>query len=151
MLELCKREEPREIAAPGAREMMDALHAARQEIAQLADGQARMMSVLLAQQEELSRLRRAMTSVRVTRAQELALGEAIRKRARELARQEGMPEAAARRIGQAIRVTLRETSGARAMGDLQAGQYDAAMQMIGTWRMAGALRRIRKEVQEDDD
>ena len=110
-------------------------------IAQLCEGQARIVSMLLAQQAELSRLTQALSTMRVSRTQELSLGEAA-----QLATQEGLPRAAGKRIAAAIRTTLRETTGARAMGDLQAAQFERAMTIIGTWRMEGALRRIKREV-----
>ena len=115
-------------------------------IAQLCEGQARIVSMLLAQQAELSRLTQALATVRVSRTQERTLGEAVRRRAAQLAAQEGMPKTAGKRIAAAIRTTLREATGARAMGDLQAAQFERAMTIIGTWRMEGALRRIKREV-----
>lgn len=115
-------------------------------IEQLCKGQAQIVSMLLAQQAELSRLTRALSTVRVSRAQELAISGAIRKRAAQLAQSEGLPSDAGKRIAAAIRTTLREATGARAMGDLQAAQFDRAMEIVTTWRMEGALRRIRREV-----
>ena len=115
-------------------------------IAQLCEGQARIVSMLLAQQAELSRLTQALSTMRVSRTQERSLGEAVRRRAAQLATQEGLPRAAGKRIAAAIRTTLRETTGARATGDLQAAQFDRAMEIVSTWRMEGALRRIRREV-----
>lgn len=117
-------------------------------IEQLCEGQARIVSMLLAQQAELSRLTQALSTMRVSRTQERSLGEAVRRRAAQLAAQEGMPKTAGKRIAAAIRVTLREATGARAMGDLQAAQFDRAMAIIGTWRMEGALRRIRREAEK---
>ena len=115
-------------------------------IEQLCKGQAQIVSMLLAQQAELSRLTRALSTVRVSRAQELALGAAIRRRAAQLADAEGLPRDAGKRIAAAIRTTLREATGARATGDLQAAQFDRAMEIVTAWRMEGALRRIRREV-----
>ena len=115
-------------------------------IEQLCKGQAQIVSMLLAQQAELSRLTRALSTVRVSRAQELALGAAIRRRAAQLADAEGLPRDAGKRIAAAIRTTLREATGARAMGDLQAAQFDRAMEIVNTWRMEGALRRIKREM-----
>ena len=119
-------------------------------IAQLCEGQARIVSMLLAQQAELSRLTQALSTMRVSRTQERSLGEAVRRRAAQLATQEGLPRAAGKRIAAAIRTTLREATGARAMGDLQAAQFERAMTIIGTWRMEGALRRIKREVSARD-
>ena len=115
-------------------------------IAQLCEGQARIVSMLLAQQAELSRLTQALSTMRVSRTQERSLCEAVRRRAAQLAAQEGLPRAAGKRIAAAIRTTLRETTGARAMGDLQAAQFDRALEIVSTWRMEGALRRIKREV-----
>lgn len=72
--------------------------------------------------------------------------EAITARAAMLSRTEDMP-GCERRIAGAIRKTLRETTGARAIGDLQAAQFDRAMEMVAGWKMTGALRKIRREVQ----
>ena len=119
-------------------------------IAQLCEGQARIVSMLLAQQAELSRLTQALATMRVSRTQELAIGEAVRRRAAQLAAQEGLPRAAGKRIAAAIRTTLREATGARAMGDIQAAQFERAMTIIGSWRMEGALRRIKREVSDDE-
>lgn len=110
----------------------------------LCDGQARIVSMLLSQQAEIARLAKALSTVRITRTQELAIQSAIRRRAAELATAEGMPKAAAKRIASAIRVTLREATGVRAVGDLQAAQFERAMDIATAWRMEGALRRIRK-------
>ena len=120
-------------------------------IAQLCEGQARIVSMLLAQQAEISRLAQALSTVRISRTQELALQAAVRRRAAQLATQEGLPAAAAPRIANAIRVTLRETTGVRAAGDLQAAQFDRAMGIVTGWRMDGALRRIRRETAKGDD
>ena len=110
----------------------------------LCDGQARIVSMLLSQQAEIARLAKALSTVRITRTQELAIQSAIRRRAAELAAAEGMPKAAAKRIASAIRVTLREATGVRAVGDLQAAQFERAMDIATAWRMEGALRRIRR-------
>ena len=114
------------------------------ELHALREGQAQLMSVLLAQQSELSRLAGALATVRISRTQEIALGSAIKARASLLARTENLP-GCERRIAGAIRTTIRETTGARAIGDLQAGQYDRTMEMVNGWHMGGALRRIRRE------
>lgn len=113
----------------------------------LCDGQARVMQAVLAQQAEIARLNRALAMMRVTRTQEAALCAAIRARAKLLAAREGL-RGAENSIAAAIRATLRETTGARAMGDVQASQYEAAMRVIAGWDMAGALRRIRKAREE---
>lgn len=123
------------------REMLTQLQALREDM-------ARMTSAILAQQSELAKLNAALSLVRVSRTQELAIGEAIRARAKEIARMEMLPDGAERRIASAIRATIRETTGARAIGDIQASRYEKVMALIGTWRMAGALRRIRKSMED---
>ena len=115
------------------------------QMEQLLESQQRIMSVLLAQQQEISKLTAALATVRISRTQEIAMKEAITARAALLRRQEGMPEGCERRIAGAIRTTLRETTGARAIGDLQSSQFDRAMEMVNAWHMNGALRRIARE------
>ena len=116
------------------------------QMQQLMGMQQQIMSALLAQQQEISKLTAALATVRISRTQELAMKEAITARAAWLARTEDMPSSE-RRIAGAIRKTLRETTGARAIGDLQAAQFDRAMEMVAEWKMTGALRKIRREVQ----
>ena len=116
------------------------------QMQQLMGMQQQIMSALLAQQQEISKLTAALATVRISRTQELAMKEAIMARAAWLARTEDMPSSE-RRIAGAIRKTLRETTGARAIGDLQAAQFDRAMEMVAGWKMTGALRKIRREVQ----
>lgn len=116
------------------------------EIGSLREGQAKMMSVLLAQQSELAKLSRALATVRISRTQEIAMQSAIKARAAQLARDEALC-GCERQIAAAIRTTLRETTGARAIGDLQAGQFERAMELVTAWRLAGALRRIRRETE----
>lgn len=117
------------------------------DMQELRNGMAQMMSAILTQQGEIAKLNRALSLVRVSRTQELALCEAIRARARELRRTEAMPESAERRIAGAIRSTIREATGARAIGDIQAAQFESTMTLIGSWYMKGALRRIRRETE----
>ncbi|MGN1006481.1 MAG: hypothetical protein ACI4O8_08200 [Aristaeellaceae bacterium] len=119
------------------------------QMQQLMGMQRQIMSALLAQQQEISKLTAALATVRISRTQELAMREAITARAAMLARTEDMPSSE-RRIAGAIRKTLRETTGARAIGDLQAAQFDRAMEMVGSWHMTGALRKIRREVQQHE-
>lgn len=116
------------------------------QMQQLMGMQQQIMSALLAQQQEISKLTAALATVRISRTQELAMKEAITARAAWLARTEDMPSSE-RRIAGAIRKTLRETTGARAIGDLQAAQFDRAMEMVAGWKMTGALRKIRREAQ----
>lgn len=126
----------------GEQAMLAQVQALRRETAQLA-------GAILAQQSELAKLNHALSLIRVSRTQELAIQEAIRARAREIMRVEGLPAGADRRIAQAIRSTIRETTGARAAGDIQASQFDRVMSLVGTWRMAGALRRIRRSMEDN--
>ena len=128
---------------------MERLAAVSADIQELLRGQQRMIAVLLAQQAQIEKLNAALLTVRISRAQEGALREAIHARARELAAREGMPETAWRKIASAIRTTLRETAGIRAAGELPSGQFDRAMEMVRTWQMAGALRKIRREMRGD--
>ena len=106
--------------------------------------QQSIMSALLAQQQEISKLTQALSTVRISRTQEIAMKEAVNARAAMLARTERL-EGSERKIAGAIRTTIRETTGARAIGDLQSSQFDRAMDMVNTWHMSGALRRIRRE------
>lgn len=119
------------------------------QMQQLMGMQQQIMSALLAQQQEISKLTAALATVRISRTQEIAMKEAITARSAQLAREETMP-GCERRIAGAIRRTLRETTGARAIGDLQSSQFDRAMEMVGSWRMSGALRRIRREAEQND-
>lgn len=108
----------------------------------------RVLSVLIAQQGQIEKLNQALATVRISRTQEMALKDAIKRRAKQVAERENMGKGAERRIAGAIRVTIRETTGARAIGDLAAGQYDRTLLMVGDWYMAGALRRIRREMEK---
>lgn len=117
------------------------------EVRGLVDLVARLQSLIVSQGGDIAELRQAMATVRVSRTQELAINEAIRTRARELAASELLP-GQERRIAAAIRSTLRATTGARASGDVQASQFDNVIEMISGWYMRGALRRIRKIVEE---
>jgi len=118
------------------------------QMQQMMGMQQQIMSALLAQQQEISKLTAALATVRISRTQEIAMKEAISARAAQLAREEELP-GCERRIAGAIRRTLRETTGARAIGDLQSSQFDRAMDMVSAWRMSGALRRIRREAEQD--
>lgn len=115
------------------------------QMQQMMAMQQQILSALLSQQQEISRLSAALSTVRISRTQEIAMKEAISARAAMLARTEGL-SGMERRIAGAIRTTLRETTGARAIGDLQASQFERAMDMVSGWYMSGALRRIRREV-----
>lgn len=118
--------------------------ALRTDMQALLRGQQQMISVLIAQQAQIEKLNLALGTVRISRTQELALQEAVRMRAKQICRSEGLP-GAERRVAGAIRTTLREATGVRAMGEVQAGQYDRAMSLVCSWHMAGAIRRIRRE------
>lgn len=113
-------------------------------------GMEAIQGALLAQASEIARLNRALDAVRVSRTQELALQEAIRARAKAIGREAVVYTGAEKKIASAIRTTLREVTGARAVGDVQAGQFDRCMTMIETWHMAGALRRISREMLEGE-
>lgn len=126
--------------------MMDAQ--TRQLLDGLRGDMRQILAVLMAQQAEIAKLNQALSTVRISRTQEIALKAAIKYRARQVAALEGMDKQAERKIAGAIRVTIRETTGARAIGDLAAGQYDRTLLMVGSWHMAGALRKIRKEMDE---
>lgn len=121
--------------------MLQGMAAMMEQVGQLTDA-------VLAQGQELARLNRALSTVRVSRSQELALQDAIRARAKELARLEAMPAGSEKRISAAIRTTLREITGARAVGDIQASQFDRAMEMVSGWRLNGQLRKIRRAMEE---
>lgn len=121
--------------------MLQGMAAMMEQMNQLTDA-------MLAQGQELARLNRALSTVRVSRTQELALQEAIRARARELARLEAMPAGSEKRIASAIRTTLREVTGARAAGDVQACQFDKALELVSGWRLLGVLRRIRRAMED---
>lgn len=116
------------------------------QIARMSQQMDAMQRTMLALMGEVRRVSDALALMRVSRVQERAIGEAIRARARELARLEGMGEAAERRIAGAIRTTLREVTGARAVGDIEARKYEQVMGLISGWRMAGAMRKIKKEM-----
>jgi hypothetical protein len=122
--------------------------ALQKEFAGLRGDMQRILTILIAQQGQIEKLNQALATVRISRTQEMALKDAIKRRAKQVAERENMGNGAERRIAGAIRVTIRETTGARAIGDLAAGQYDRTLLMVGDWYMAGALRRIRREMEK---
>ena len=122
--------------------------AVQKEFAGLRGDMQRILTILIAQQGQIEKLNQALATVRISRTQEMALKDAIRRRAKQVAEREDMGKGAERRIAGAIRVTIRETTGARAIGDLAAGQYDRTLLMVGDWYMAGALRRIHREMEK---
>ena len=77
------------------------------QMQQLMGMQQQIMSALLAQQQEISKLTAALATVRISRTQELAMREAITARAAWLSRTEDMPSSERRIVG-AICKTLRE-------------------------------------------
>lgn len=121
-------------------------------LAQRVDGLA---ALVMAQNAVLEKISRHLEEQRVTRTQETAIKRAIQARAKEIALREGLkgrydPNAGEyldpeKRLGAAIRKTLRELTGARAAGDIRACVYDSAMKHIMEWDYPGAIRRIRKE------
>lgn len=102
-----------------------------------------LRALILAQNSLLEQLVRAQAQIRVSRSQERALRAAIRERAAEIAEAERLPS---RAISAAILKTVREISGVRALGDVPAEKYDKILDLIRGWHMAGALRRIRKQL-----
>ena len=124
-----------------------------EELARRVDSLA---ALVMAQNAVLEKISRHMEEQRVTRTQETAIKRAIQARAKEIALREGLkgrydPDAGEylepeKRLGAAIRKTLRELTGARAAGDIRACVYDSAMKHIMEWDYPGAIRRIRKEM-----
>lgn len=104
---------------------------------------ARIEAIILQMQAQIEQLTRAQGETRVTRTQEAALRGAIRQRAREIAQRESIP---ARAVSAAIRTTLREVTGRRAVGDIPQAQFSQALGCARTWDMAGAIRRIKRTV-----
>lgn len=112
----------------------------RQQNAMLAE----IRAAILMQSQEIERLNRALSSMRVSRGQESAINAAIRARAADLAAQNGLT-GAEKAISAEIRKSVREATGCRAMGDVEAAAFDRVMDMIEGWMQRGALRRIRQE------
>ena len=121
----------------------------------LAERVDSLAALVMAQNAVLEKMSRLMEEQRVSRTQETAIKRAIQARAKEIALREGLkghydpvageymePE---KRLGAAIRKTLRELTGARAAGDIRACVYDSAMKHIMEWDYPGAIRRIRRE------
>ena len=113
------------------------------DLAQLSCEVSDLRALILAQNSLLEQLVRAQAQIRVSRSQERALRSAIRERAAEIADAERLPS---RPISSAILKTVREISGVRALGDVPAEKYDKILDLIRGWHMAGALRRIRKQL-----
>lgn len=104
---------------------------------------AEIRAALLVQGQEIARLNRALSAMRVSRGQEAAINAAIRARAQALCAQEGIP-GGERLLAAEIRRSVREATGCRAAGDIQASQYDAVIAMIDGWMQRGAVRRARR-------
>lgn len=100
-----------------------------------------LRALILSQNGLLEQLVQQQARIRVSRSQERALREAIRLRAGELAASERLPS---RPVSQAIRKTVREITGCRALGDVPAEKYDQILGAVQGWYMPGALRRIRR-------
>ena len=129
--------EPRALAG-----LDDVAAAISQQGAMLAE----IRAALLAQGQEIARLNRALSAMRVSRGQEAAIHAAIRARAQALCAQEGIP-GGERLLAAEIRRSVREATGCRAAGDIQAAQYDAVMAMIDGWMQRGAIRRARRAME----
>ena len=117
-----------------------------EEVRELRARIARMEAAVLEQNALLRQLLDAVGSQRLTRAQERTITGAIHARARRLAEREGLPAAARRRVASEIRKTIRQATGCRAVGDIPARHFDKTLAAVNAWDMAGALRRIRKEL-----
>lgn len=109
---------------------------------------AEIRAALLVQGQEIARLNRALSAMRVSRGQEAAINAAIRARAQALCAQEGIP-GGERLLAAEIRRSVREATGCRAAGDIQASQYDAVIAMIDGWMQRGAVRRARRATEHD--
>lgn len=133
--------EPKALAGLG-----DVAAAITQQGAMLAE----IRAALLAQAQEIARLNRALSAMRVSRGQEAAIHAAIRARAQALCAQEGLP-GGERMLAAEIRRSVREATGCRAAGDIQAAQYDAVMAMIDAWKQLGAIRRARRAMESDKE
>ncbi len=116
--------------------------AVRQEIADLR-------AMILAQNALLEQLVQAQAKARVNRTQEFALHQALRDRAAELRDREGLPKEAGRKISGAILKTVRQLMGCRALGDVPAVKFDQCMAAIQGWDMPGALRKIRRGLNDE--
>lgn len=115
--------------------------AVRQEIADLR-------AMILAQNALLEQLVQAQAQIRVSRSQERALRQTIHERAAGLQERERLPKAAGRKISGAILATLRTITGCRALGDIPAVKFDQAQNAARTWDMPGALRKIRRSIND---
>ena len=116
-----------------------------EEVSRLAAEFADLRAMVVAQNALLERLVRRQEGQRVSRQQEAQLKGALRARAEQIALREGLP---VRLVAEAIRKSLRELTGRRAVGDVPAGMYDRAIALVRGWYMPGALRRIRRETEK---
>ena len=139
---LSPRRVMRQDAAPSAYDGGQALPAL------LEQGEAikRIETIMLQMQAQIEQLSRAQSERRVTRTQEAALRRAVRERAEEICRQEGLPDSCRRLCQEAIRSTVREVTGCRAIGDIPDGMYAQALSVIQSWYMTGAVRRWRRDL-----
>ena len=118
-----------------------------EEIAALARKVDSLAALVLAQNAAIERMAAMLEERRVTRSQESALKIAIHRRAEEVCREaEFSGREASRRVNAAIRKTVREVSGCRAVGDIPAAQFEKILRLIVVWNMAGAIRRIRRDL-----
>ena len=114
-------------------------------LAKLQEEVLGIREMLLVQNCLLEQLVAQQAKIRVTREEEATLRRAIRERSRELADREGLSAKGAGRIAAAIRSTLRDLAGCRALGDVPSAKFDQALRLVRAWDMPGALRRIRRE------
>ncbi len=119
---------------------------AAKEPEELAERVSRMEAALLEQNGLLRELVAMLGNQRITRTQESAIRKGIRARAGEIRIREGLPESADRMIAGEIRKTIRETTGCRAVGDIPVRVFERTLALISAWNMAGAIRRIRREL-----
>ena len=108
-----------------------------------------LRAMILSQNALLEQLVQAQAKARVNRIQEFALHQALRDRAAELRDREGLPKEAGRKISGAILKTVRQLTGCRALGDVPAVKFDQCMAAIQGWDMPGALRKIRRGLNDE--
>ena len=128
-----------EVSAPALTEraLPEEVHTLRQEVADLR-------AMLVAQNSLLEQVAQALSTTRVSRSQERTLRDAVHERAGYLREREGLPAAAGRMLSAAILGTLRQLTGCRALGDVPAVKYDQCLEAVRAWDMTGAIRKIRR-------
>jgi len=119
------------------------------EVSVLRSDVAELRAMLVAQNSLLEQVAQALSQTRVSRGQERALHQAVRDRAVFLREREGLPADAGRKISAAILSTVRQLTGCRALGDVPAIKFDNVMSAIQAWDMAGALRKIRRGLNDE--